>query len=70
MTNTQNADITPAINPLNVNIFSVPSHLNMDLHSMLNPKVDNPSEPELMIVCRSDTVGALPERGRCQTKLG
>ena len=26
---------------------------------MLNPKVDNPSEPELLIVCRSSTVGAL-----------
>ena len=77
VTNTQNADIIPAINPLNMDSFSVPSHLNMDLRSMLNPKVDNPSEPGLLIVCRSSTVGALlgmwfycREWKRCQTQLG
>ena len=59
VTNTQNADIIPAMNPLNVDRFSVPSHLNIDFHSVLNPQVDNPSEPKLLIVCWSSTVGAL-----------
>ena len=51
MTNTPNADIIPAMNPLNVDRFSVPSHLKVDFHSMLNPQLDNPSEPKLLIVC-------------------
>ena len=68
--NTQNADIIPAINPLNMDSFSVLGHYDVDHHPMLNPKVGNPSEPKLVIVCRSDTVGALPECGRRQTDLG